>query len=1105
MTINQEEDKMSFLKENSRRKQGKHLLAYFLVICMLFSCFMSMPSAAYAETDANAWQQNGLGLNGLTPENVVVFAGKTMDKSKMGFLKNYYYLTEDELNDLRVNDNGTRAYSYFGEEAWLSNCLYSSSDDHGVQEWRYNCLTGIDLKKAFTGLGVETSPAMSVRVKSTDGMSYVLSNAFDESRYYFNPKGEKSATPVAPILALKRTTISTLIAPASDSTLEAPTTAADTYQPLFAYGQQTVNECNNCSFVKTVNSVVAGTEDVALTVKRNGKSDMMMSISEIIRQGVYKADYHFYSSGSADIRTHKLTGIPLTKLLNAMGASVESGQSVQPANSDGYQVSAIPAADVGKWFVAYDAREDGSQVSNNTALRLYGPGQFGNQMIVKHLTTLTVTGEAAQTGGKKQIGGDAENAVFYIAVKENANSETKYYYYTREELEAIKTDESFTFNNHGRIMTVTARGALLKDLLDNLDGATITDNMIVQYAEADGYHANQNTAIENSKYKDKVAWLTQPHFNGSITVAPAKTIISYGINEKYKNPDENNVNDPEGVFKDADNNSGYLRAYRETGSGQDDANIGGANATVIKYLMGVVVSYDGAQFSGKDGYTLKAVSDKNPDLSIIADQKVTGLMPGMQFAVKAPSVVNSVLAAGEPAHRTITVEEGATQTVTFKYTEQPYFYVTKGGITNYTYTDLVKVSVQLPDKDANTAPYGYSRPMYYRYNGVWLADLIGAEIMNDISVTGFNIIAKDGSKTAISKEDVTKYFVAYNNTQSKASTNIPEGKRVTKTYQDAKIIIPDEGVNITGSAANDYTSAGKDVGVLVAEAEGIVADTETGGGGSGGGEVAAPTVRGIALKDAPSKVEYNQGDALDLTGLKVTLTYADGSKRDVAYADFANYGISVKPNNGAILGANDQKIVVTVSGKTIELAITVNPVAGAKKPNLKDIDGHWAEETINDMVEKGIVNGYPDDTFKPEQTVTRAEFTVMLARAFGLQPGEGKTFEDTANHWAQSLISAARDAGIVSGSSDQQFDPDVPITREQMAVMIVKAIKADASGGALTFKDKDSISAWARQSVASAVANELMFGYPDQTFRPLDNASRAEAVSVIARALQKKQ
>ena len=95
--------------------------------------------------------------------------------------------------------------------------------------------------------------------------------------------------------------------------------------------------------------------------------------------------------------------------------------------------------------------------------------------------------------------------------------------------------------------------------------------------------------------------------------------------------------------------------------------------------------------------------------------------------------------------------------------------------------------MQVPDKNTNTAPYGYSRPMYYRYNGVWLADLIGTEIMNDSSVTGFTIKAKDGSaETKISKEDVAKYFVAYNNTQSKTSTNIPEGKRVTITYRMPK-------------------------------------------------------------------------------------------------------------------------------------------------------------------------------------------------------------------------------------------------------------------------------------------------------------------------------
>ena len=75
----------------------------------------------------------------------------------------------------------------------------------------------------------------------------------------------------------------------------------------------------------------------------------------------------------------------------------------------------------------------------------------------------------------------------------------------------------------------------------------------------------------------------------------------YLIHEEYDNPDEFNVNDPPGVYKDADKNSGYLRAYRETGSGKDDANIGDANSTVIKYLIGVAVSTDGKLLSGKTG------------------------------------------------------------------------------------------------------------------------------------------------------------------------------------------------------------------------------------------------------------------------------------------------------------------------------------------------------------------------------------------------------------------------------------------------------------------------------------------------------------------------
>jgi hypothetical protein len=1264
-------------------------------------------------------EDNGVELSELIPENVVVFAGNTMENSKMGFLKNFYYLTEDDLDDLRDADSGSEAYTHFGEEAWISNDLYSSSDDHAVQEWRYSCFTGIDLEKAFTGLGVETTPSTSLRVKSTDGTTYTLQNAFDQSRYYFNPQGEQSAEPVVPILVLKRSVESTMDAPNSESTLEVPQTAANEYQPLFAYGQINANEDNNCHFVKTVNSVVAGTEDVALTIKQDGKSDIMMSISEIVRQGVYKTEYTFKSSGSTDFRTHDVTGIPLTRLLDAMGVSVANGQSIQPATSDNYSASAIVFSDMDKWFVAYDAQENGSQVNNDdpTALRLYGPGQFGNQMIVKNLTTLTVTGEvtvdkteltdaisaantkhdnaiegtaagqyaagskaafkaaidaaqavvddseatqeevdqavidlasakaifdAAKTTGSKEEGGDVEDAVFYIAVKESAGSDTKYYYYTRDELEGYENTEDFLYNDHSVIKTVTAKGALLSDLLSDLDGVTITGDMIIQYAESDGYHADQNTAIENSSYKDKVEWLTASHFNGSTTIAPAKTMITYGIHEEYETPDENNVNDPAGVFKDEDNGSGYLRAYRETGSGQNDANIGGANATVIKYLMGVIVSYDGAQFSGQDGYTLKAVSDKNPDLAIVADQKVTGLMPGMQFAVKAPSVVNSVLASGEAAYQMITVGTGASETITFKYTENPYFYVTKGDTVNYTYTDLVKVSVQVPDKNTNTAPYGYSRPMYYRYNGVWLADLIGTEIMNDSSVTGFTIKAKDGSaETKISKEDVAKYFVAYNNTQSKTSTNIPEGKRVTITYQDAKIIIPGEGENITGSATNDYTSAGKDVGVLVAEAEGIAATLKSSGssGGGGGGSVVpsassdsdsdsdavtvgedsvdkeirtegGKTIETFTIKtevsdqlnkankegktvveiEVPASqdattiiqvsneiLERTEGMAIGITAKDVKLEIPENLiKTLVEYGQDLNITIesaTVSEASAELSGAegtegakvlgtpihinNDikgsSKVTLPLKGISIpsnateqkafldSLAIFAvhsdntkeiikpsivydednNPIGiqfavdrfslfaviQTTQPavRLTDISGHWAEANIQKLVVTGAIAGYPDKTFKPNNSITRAEFVSILVRAFNLEPKTGKVFDDTDNSWAKDSIATANAYGIINGYSDTRFGPDDLITREQMAVMVVKAAKIAASNAELTFEDQNSISSWARDAVSSAVSAGLVSGYPDQTFKPQNNATRAEAVAVITRAMEKNQ
>jgi PKD repeat protein len=171
--------------------------------------------------------------------------------------------------------------------------------------------------------------------------------------------------------------------------------------------------------------------------------------------------------------------------------------------------------------------------------------------------------------------------------------------------------------------------------------------------------------------------------------------------------------------------------------------------------------------------------------------------------------------------------------------------------------------------------------------------------------------------------------------------------------------------------------------------------------------------------------------------------------------------------------------------------------------NLTDIAGHWGENSIKQLVSLGAIGGYPDGTFKPENNVTRAEFATILVKAFRLDSREGKAFADTRGHWAEDNISTAAYHGIINGYDAARFGPDDSITREQIAVMTVKAAKLTPATASDSFKDSDSISEWAREAVSTTVENEIVKGYPDKTFRPQGNATRAEAVTVIVNGLNK--
>jgi len=168
-----------------------------------------------------------------------------------------------------------------------------------------------------------------------------------------------------------------------------------------------------------------------------------------------------------------------------------------------------------------------------------------------------------------------------------------------------------------------------------------------------------------------------------------------------------------------------------------------------------------------------------------------------------------------------------------------------------------------------------------------------------------------------------------------------------------------------------------------------------------------------------------------------------------------------------------------------------------------DIAGHWGESSIIEASCQDIVQGYPDGSFQPARLVTRAEFTAMLAGLFQWDDAETAiSFSDLADeeHWAKQAIAQAAALGIVSGYPDGSFRPEATITRAEMAVMIAKALglPTDIDLGTM-FADDADIPVWAKSAVASLHQLGIVIGRGDNRFVPYGAATRAEAAIMLLR------
>ena len=206
--------------------------------------------------------------------------------------------------------------------------------------------------------------------------------------------------------------------------------------------------------------------------------------------------------------------------------------------------------------------------------------------------------------------------------------------------------------------------------------------------------------------------------------------------------------------------------------------------------------------------------------------------------------------------------------------------------------------------------------------------------------------------------------------------------------------------------------------------------------------------------------------------------------------------------------ADDSGVIPQTTPEAIRYAMAL--VRGIDVPQFTDVpEGAWYHDYVYDLVYRGVVNGMTATTYEPEGKLTRAQFVKLLACSLAdaetLKTYEGKhPFKDSEGHWAEAYIAWAKDKGIVEGVSATEFDPEAPITREQMATIFGRyALKQGIelpkdAAPAESFPDADKISEYAREFVELMRIAGILNGYEDGTFRPQGNATRAEAAKLFS-------
>lgn len=234
--------------------------------------------------------------------------------------------------------------------------------------------------------------------------------------------------------------------------------------------------------------------------------------------------------------------------------------------------------------------------------------------------------------------------------------------------------------------------------------------------------------------------------------------------------------------------------------------------------------------------------------------------------------------------------------------------------------------------------------------------------------------------------------------------------------------------------------------------------------------------------------------------------YAPVASKDSLFTWSCDQAIGTIDQNGLFRATDQSGLTGNIYVEYKNKKITIPVQVGAAIIDFADTGSHWAREFIGKLAARGIVSGMGNNVFMPDESLTRAQFLVMLSKTiYGLDVTQSTPagFTDVkAEDWYYNYVNWGFESGIVKGMDETTFAPNANITREQMAIMInnfatyIELTLPQVNQGA-SFTDTALISPWAQDSVNRIVGAGIMGGHPEGNYEPQGKATRAQAATVV--------